>query len=217
MFSLLTHKSLLAASLTLGLLSGCARTQSASVANRTAPLTLALPLPIVSYIVTQPDGSTLPPSASLATAEASQLHNTMHTWLLRYGHKTRVAITETEKPAAQSDAAWARVLAASEHSDAVLVTRLYHQRVFYSTGSQQVQAVAAQGQVPATIVTVPTASGFTEELSIDVTLYRATGEVIWKRSDRAKPGYFRSGAGQITDHLAKQALQAMPAPRKSGW
>jgi hypothetical protein len=199
--------------------SSCTRLPQSSSATGAAP-TLALPLPVVSYIVTQPNGSTLPPEATMAAAEASQVHNRLHIWFLKHARKVRVAIpTETAKPATllQSDAAWARSLAASEQCELVLVTHVYHQRIFYSNGGlQQVQTVAAESSTPAAVSIVPTASGFTEEISVDLTLYRATGEVVWKRSARETPGFFRRSSGYVTDHLVKKTLRVMPRLQKAG-
>ena len=199
--------------------SGCAQMPQPAGTIGAAPK-LALPLPIVSYIVTQPNGSTLPPEPTMAAAEANQIHDRLHVWFLKHARNARVTVpTETAKLATsmQSDAIWARSLAASEQCELVLVTHLYHQRIFHSNGAlQQVQAVATESTTPATLALVSVASGFTEEVSLHLTLYRATGEVVWKRTERETPGFFHASSGYVTDHLVKRALKAMPSLRKAG-
>ena len=220
MFSSFTHWFLGASLLAAGLLSGCTRRPPSPAKNQTVP-TLTLPAPIVSYLVTRADGFTLPPDGALAAAEANQLHSTLHVWLLKHAHRIRVALpTETVKPAAanQSDAAWARALAASEQTELVLITHLYHQRVFRAMALQSAQTIVTQATTtPGTVINIPVGESgpsFTEELSIDLTLYRATGEVVWKYSKRDIPGFFHPSSGSVADHLVETALSSMPLSRK---
>ncbi|UOG74959.1 hypothetical protein MTX78_22940 [Hymenobacter tibetensis] len=172
----------------------------------------------MSYIVTPPNGSILLPEPIVAAAEANQIHDRLQVWFLKHARKATVAIPgETAKPvtAMQSDAVWARSLAASEKSALVVVTHVYHQRIFHGA-LQQVQAVAAESTTPATVTLVPTASGFIEEVRVDLTVYRATGEVVSKHTERGTPGFFQPSSGYVTDHLVKKALKAMPRLRKAG-
>lgn len=205
-----------------GWLSSCAvATGTPSMAAAPVPqAVLVVARPIVISTVARPDGTAASPDPVLVAAEAAQLHNTLQAWLLRRAPSTQLRVPPNQAPLATpaDDAATARLLAAQQQSDLVLITHLYHHRMYFTVpGAPQTSlTVAAQTTAPGTVINVPapTSPGpfFREELSADMTLYAAGGTVRWKYTRRGTPDASYPTAGHVADNMVRTGLMNMPLP-----
>ncbi|MCB2410349.1 hypothetical protein [Hymenobacter lucidus] len=208
-----------AAVLAAALLSSCgrpARSLSQPASGRVAPPVLVVPPPALTVIMTRADGSGGVADKALVAAETNQIYNNMQAWLLQHARPFQLRMpVEAAGPAATDAAATVRTLAAQHQADQVLLTQVYHQRVYapvplaVSPATVVTQTTEA-GNVTTSATAASTGPAFREEISVDLTLYQADGTIMWKHNQRGTPNSLYPTAGYVADWLVNRALDNMP-------
>ena len=165
----------------------------------------------LTLVVSTTAGTGTTEQVQAGTGEAAMLQQMLYSILLQQARKhplTLRPISPGQLPAGAAvlNEATARQLQA----DAFLVTRLLRTQTVYSTTASTVTSYD-KAAATATSTSTPAGVGTQYDILLDVALYSAQGQLLWKYNNREST--WMSTPARVTERLMAEGLQQLPLRR----